>query len=289
MLSSKIINLNEKEGILKDYFGSQRIIFPIFENGKIISFSGRTIIQNVEPRYKTLVCPFSSKVGVFNCSILKSNPKKIYICEGIIDSLTMIEMGFDTIGIIGTKVFGKENLDIFAGYSGDIVLLLDTDSNESGKKAARKIASLFHSNGMYNIYAKYIEKPELSNKMDINELYLKNKSIAFAIISGLPQIKMEVEEIEKKSTNSNRSLNKKDFDIVREISKIKELKDESSSKMRCCCPFPDHSDSTPSFVVYVDDNRFKCFGCGRSGDTIEFVKEYYGMSFKDALSFLSNQ
>jgi hypothetical protein len=36
------------------------------------------------------------------------------------------------------------------------------------------------------------------------------------------------------------------------------------------CPYPDHSDGSPSFVVY-DDNRFTCFGCGRKGDIYALV------------------
>lgn len=36
------------------------------------------------------------------------------------------------------------------------------------------------------------------------------------------------------------------------------------------CPYPDHDDRSPSFVVY-DDNRFTCFGCGRKGDIYALV------------------
>jgi len=50
-----------------------------------------------------------------------------------------------------------------------------------------------------------------------------------------------------------------------------------------CCPF--HSEKTPSFYVF-DDNRFKCFGCGESGDSIDFIQKLYGLSFMDALKHL---
>lgn len=36
------------------------------------------------------------------------------------------------------------------------------------------------------------------------------------------------------------------------------------------CPYPDHHDNTPSFVVF-DDRRFTCFGCDRSGDIYAIV------------------
>lgn len=36
------------------------------------------------------------------------------------------------------------------------------------------------------------------------------------------------------------------------------------------CPF--HSERTPSFTIYDDDRRFHCFGCGATGDVIDFLR-----------------
>ena len=47
----------------------------------------------------------------------------------------------------------------------------------------------------------------------------------------------------------------------------------------------DHDDRNPSFYIFPD-NRFKCFGCGESGDSIDFVQKLYGLSFKDTLKHL---
>jgi hypothetical protein len=49
------------------------------------------------------------------------------------------------------------------------------------------------------------------------------------------------------------------------------------------CPF--HAEKTPSFFVF-QDNHYKCFGCGASGDCIDFIQKLHGLSFKDALQFL---
>ena len=48
------------------------------------------------------------------------------------------------------------------------------------------------------------------------------------------------------------------------------------------CPFPDHQEKTGSFTVF-SDGKFKCFGCGRSGDVIDFTRLLFGLSFRDAL------
>lgn len=53
------------------------------------------------------------------------------------------------------------------------------------------------------------------------------------------------------------------------------------------CPF--HSERSPSF--FVDDalQRYKCFGCGESGDVINFLEKYEGMSFAEALEELAQK
>ena len=47
------------------------------------------------------------------------------------------------------------------------------------------------------------------------------------------------------------------------------------------CPF--HNEKTPSFTVNEELQRFKCFGCGIGGDSIEFIKLYNKVDFKEAL------
>ena len=39
------------------------------------------------------------------------------------------------------------------------------------------------------------------------------------------------------------------------------------------CPFPDHEDRTPSFVMYQDDQSYYCFGCQKSGSASWFKHE----------------
>lgn len=50
----------------------------------------------------------------------------------------------------------------------------------------------------------------------------------------------------------------------------------------CICPF--HADKDPSMKYYPKSNTVHCFGCGRSWDTIQFVRELYDLSFKEAIA-----
>lgn len=48
------------------------------------------------------------------------------------------------------------------------------------------------------------------------------------------------------------------------------------------CPF--HNERTPSFTVY--DDNFHCFGCGAHGDVIDFIVQYEGCTYEEAIDRL---
>ena len=52
------------------------------------------------------------------------------------------------------------------------------------------------------------------------------------------------------------------------------------------CPF--HTEKTASLSIQKKKNRFTCFGCGATGDVIEFVKMYFNLDFGQALVRLNN-
>jgi DNA primase len=59
----------------------------------------------------------------------------------------------------------------------------------------------------------------------------------------------------------------------------------SGSHLSGRCPF--HRDENPSLVVYPETRSFYCFGCGASGDVIDFVRRKEGVAFRAALEWLS--
>lgn len=50
------------------------------------------------------------------------------------------------------------------------------------------------------------------------------------------------------------------------------------------CPF--HQEKTGSFHVYEKDNRYKCFGCGERGDSIDLYKHFTGYNFQQSVMAL---
>lgn len=53
------------------------------------------------------------------------------------------------------------------------------------------------------------------------------------------------------------------------------------------CPFPDHDDSSPSFGVNTESNLYNCFGCGKTGNIINLVRQVEGLNFVEAIQKLS--
>src|ERR687895_1088031 len=55
------------------------------------------------------------------------------------------------------------------------------------------------------------------------------------------------------------------------------------------CPYPDHSEKTPSFTVHAERNFYHCFGCEKGGDAIKLVMDLKAFSFVDAVSYLAER
>jgi DNA primase len=53
------------------------------------------------------------------------------------------------------------------------------------------------------------------------------------------------------------------------------------------CPF--HDDHSASFTVTPRLNIFKCFGCGKSGNSITFLMDHVGMTYPKALEYLADK
>ena len=70
-------------------------------------------------------------------------------------------------------------------------------------------------------------------------------------------------------------------DIVRSYVPLK----RAGRTAKALCPF--HSEKTPSFVVYPENQSFYCFGCGKGGDVIRFVMEAEHLDYPEAIRFLA--
>ncbi len=90
-------------------------------------------------------------------------------------------------------------------------------------------------------------------------------------------------------------ISQRSIDEVREAANIVEVASEFTALRRQgtrfigLCPYPDHSEKTPSFTVHAERNFYHCFGCDKGGDAIKLVMDLKAFSFVDAISYLAER
>ncbi len=71
------------------------------------------------------------------------------------------------------------------------------------------------------------------------------------------------------------------------VSRAVTLKKAGGARLKGLCPF--HNEKTPSFHVDFDKGFYHCFGCGKSGDAISFVRETEMLNFTEAVEALGKR
>ena len=87
-------------------------------------------------------------------------------------------------------------------------------------------------------------------------------------------------------TSSLRDL-KNRVNIADVVSRVVSLKKAGGVRFKGLCPF--HQEKTPSFNVDSGKGFYKCFGCGKAGDIISFVRETEGLEFTEAVEAIAQR
>lgn len=58
--------------------------------------------------------------------------------------------------------------------------------------------------------------------------------------------------------------------------------EETSEGYKCCCPLPEHNDSTPSFAIECDEGLWRCYGCKAKGNLNQLCSRLFGLTAKQA-------
>jgi len=76
-------------------------------------------------------------------------------------------------------------------------------------------------------------------------------------------------------------------DITEIVGSYVRLTKKSGQNMFGLCPF--HSEKTPSFTVNSEKQIYHCFGCGKGGGAIGFIREVENVPFRDAVEILAKK
>jgi DNA primase len=121
-----------------------QLLIPYWVDGEVVALQAR----NLNWRNKQVDGPkeltLSPVTVPFNTDVLLRFQEMIYICEGAIDTLSLLELGFAAVGVPGAKSFRAEWCELFADVE-EVILALDND--EAGHEGAAVIAEHFRRIG----------------------------------------------------------------------------------------------------------------------------------------------
>lgn len=133
----------EKNGIVyaKDL---NRVLFPIYdEEGVIIGASLRAVDNETKPKW--LHRPKSLNIGktLYNLNNIKDKGyKEVYITEGMMDCLNLIELGIDNVVCtFGAKITREQMFLLMCNFE-KLILMFDNDV--AGHKATEKVIDKMH-------------------------------------------------------------------------------------------------------------------------------------------------
>ena len=75
-------------------------------------------------------------------------------------------------------------------------------------------------------------------------------------------------------------------DIIDVVGEFVQLKKRGVNYLGLC---PFHNEKTPSFTVSPSKEIFKCFGCGKVGNSVNFIMEHEHLSYPEALKYLARK
>ncbi len=123
-------------------YGKHPLIIPyVDEMHRPFFFQARAIDKNIQPKELNFqgAIPFP-----YNREALDGKFGTIYLCEGAIDTLTLLGNGFNAVGIPGANSFKPEWVSLFRNKK--VILCLDND--EAGKAGEKRISALLKDAGL---------------------------------------------------------------------------------------------------------------------------------------------
>jgi len=139
------------------------LIFPYWriQDGEVQVFwlQARAMDSTVEPKELSHKGPAPFP---FNVHLLDQKPGVLYLCEGAIDALSMVQNGLDAVGVPGVSAFRQEWVPLFQNK----MVYVAFDADTAGEKGAQRVLQLFAQSG---IEARRIQIPKGGN--DVNESF----------------------------------------------------------------------------------------------------------------------
>jgi len=115
-----------------------RIIFPVYEDNKLLFFTGRDFLRGKYLKYLHPDVPKSHVI--FNWEIAKRQ-RQIIISEGTIDAISVYQNGYNgAIALFGKQIMKEQIHKILSNHLlKEIIVLLDADCEKESRIIAKKL------------------------------------------------------------------------------------------------------------------------------------------------------
>lgn len=206
-----------------------KIIIPMLDSqGNCNSFIAEIINRNKTDRYNPKYLKPSTTGGLviplYNEYYLKTDtPTTIFITEGVYDALSIEQLGYNAIALLG---IGNARLEALLKHykpNANIVLMLDTD--KAGRDTTKSILSMLDTLSMQSI--KYIDSIDLlknhksiADCKDPNEMLLKDSKELKSLLKECFNI-VNIDEDKDRLDNANISNNLDYFRTIEEQPKAR--------------------------------------------------------------------
>lgn len=138
-----------------------KLLFPYFDaQGRPVYMQARAIEADAKPKELSM----SGAIPIpYNSRLLNGEPGQIYLCEGVIDTLTLLEQGFPAVGVPGAANFKPAWAALFRHKTVHVAFDPDAPGESGAAKAIEKLQA-------QGIEARRLTPP---TGMDLNDWFRK--------------------------------------------------------------------------------------------------------------------
>lgn len=192
--------------------GSPRLIIPTSKE----SYLARDTRTNIPDNQKAYSKSKVGRINIFNTEALENSKSPIFVVEGELDALSIIDVGGEAIAL-GSVTKIKDFLDLLRIKKPKQPLIIALDNDEAGNKANIEL-----SNNLEKLNIPFYRLNPAGRYKDANEALQEDKEALTQAVREAERIQDEIEQAEKKEYMKNAVVNHIDAFLNEiEISKYK--------------------------------------------------------------------
>lgn len=106
-----------------------RVVLPIRTvGGKLLSYVGRTVLKDTEPKTKKSRSPHRTFFGLYELLETYGEVELLIVVEGEFDAIYLQQFGLPVVANMGTSAMGPEKIRLLRKYARRVVLSYDGDA-----------------------------------------------------------------------------------------------------------------------------------------------------------------